>query len=342
MDTVADKLEKQLQNSDFTPVFYFASQEKHLLEEFAHKTLQSLVPQNEEYTLLTGPVPNIDSLINAAGTISFFGDKRIIYLAMLEPSALSDKDAKDIAQLFTEIESATLVITAFYKDKRVATTKKAKLLVDAAKKHGFYAELLKPTAQDNKLFIENIAQQLNTNIEKNAQSTLLERVGDNRYQLEQEIEKLAAMCNYTSITKTLVEQQSVRNIETDVFKMIRFVSASNSKAFVALEELLQERYEPIAIVALLATQFVDMYRVRMAEVYRSTLQNVQQDMGYKGNIYRLKKAKENAQRFSTSQLEQSIHCLTQLDEALKSSAVSDKSILLEAAIGELLQIGENR
>ncbi len=69
---------------------------------------------------------------------------------------------------------------------------------------------------------------------------------------------------------------------------------------------------------------------------RRTARQISDEMGYKGNSYRLQKAGENAARYTMEQMEECIVCLFELDAALKSSALPDKSILLQAAMGRLM------
>ena len=52
--------------------------------------------KRQEVTRVEGPAPSIEEAVAAAGTISFFGTKRIVELPMLEPSAMNEADVGDV------------------------------------------------------------------------------------------------------------------------------------------------------------------------------------------------------------------------------------------------------
>ena len=69
------------------PVFGFFSPDAGQLEQAGEKTIALLGGDETEVTRLDGPAPQIEEIVLAAGTISFFSTKRIIYLPLLRPSA---------------------------------------------------------------------------------------------------------------------------------------------------------------------------------------------------------------------------------------------------------------
>ena len=63
--------------------------------------------------------------------------------------------------------------------------------------------------------------------------------------------------------KKAIDLNVVRNFETTVFLLANAIVAGNySKAYELLDILFYQNEEPIAILAVLATSYVDMYRVR--------------------------------------------------------------------------------
>lgn len=104
----------------------------------------------------------------------------------------------------------------------------------------------------------------------------------------------------------------------------------------ALGDPLGLKHEPIAIAAALAGTYVDMLRVRVGIEAKKNIGAIFKDMGYKGSDYRLQKARDNAKSYSTPRLQRCVLALARLDRQLKSSALPDKGILLQATVGELL------
>ena len=340
-----ETLSQKLENPFATPVYYFTSAGEAMVREAALLTRTALLAgeQGGDYTRLDGPVPDFGSLIEAAGTISFFGTPRVVELREITPGAFSDKDIDELCGLFALLENAVLLITAVYADPKAAAGKRAQKLFKAAGQQGLALDIALPTARENQSFIKAAAVGLGASVSDEAARALLERAGGDRPMLLNEVEKLAAMCAYGEITLPLVEKYAVTNIETQVFELARYITGRRKAgAYALLGQLLAQREEPLAITGALAGAFVDMYRVACAAKQRIPVATVFKEMGYKGNPYRLEKAKESAARYTPAQLERSLLCLADLDKALKSSALPDKGVLLEAALGNLLQIGGER
>lgn len=338
MALIMDKLTAALQAQSST-VYYFASTEAPLLRQAAQMCIASLTEnQQQEYTRIDGPTPNIGDVIAAAGTISFFGAPRVVELREISLSTMKDKDVAELEELLGQLENAVLVITSLLKDKKAGTTQKAKKIMAAAQKYGFAAELAKPTARENIAFLHAAAKKQGSSFAHGAAEALLERVGENRVLLLNEVQKLAAISGYGEIAKETVAQYSAYNIEADVFELARLITSGNKAgAQHKLQQLFALKHEPIAIAAALAGTFVDMYRVRCGLRQHKTVQQIFTELGYKGNSYRLQKAKENVAHYSDEQLEDCIVFLLELDRALKSSALSDKTVLVQSAVAQLMQ-----
>lgn len=340
-----DKLDAALQNTQATAVYYIASTEEALLREAARRVCDAFEKECGEVdtTVVPGPTPDMGAIIEAAGTLSLFGTRRLVLVQGMMPSAMNDKDVDELCTLFGQLENAVMVVTSLYKDKKTGTTQKGKRLFEAAKQHGFAAEMAKPGRADNMTALRGDAAALGAQFGPGAAETLLERAGEDRLLLQNEVVKLAAMSGYTTITKELVEAYSVANIEADVFELARYItSGRKASAYKKLQQLFALRHEPIAVAAALSGTFVDMYRVRVGSEQRLPVAAIFKEMGYKGNDYRLQKAKENAARYTTPQLEACVTLLYRLDTSLKSTAVGDKDLLVCAAVGQLMQMGAAR
>lgn len=337
-----DKLEKALAQPFATPVYYFASTEEPLLREAAAKVRAALLAQDDgaEATRCDGPAPDLGEVIAAAGAISFFGTPRVVELWEIQPQSIKDKDAAELAELFGQLENAVLIVTCLYKDKKTAASKKAKLLFDAADKAGYAAVLNKPTRRENVDFLHRQAAACGARYVSGAAEALLDRAGEDRPLLESETAKLAAMAGYGDITRALVDKYGAINVEADVFQLSRMITAGRrGDAQEKLAELLALRHEPLAIAGALAGSFADMYRVRAGTAAKRTPAAIAKELGY-NNDWRVQKAKESAARYSTPRLRECVLCLARLDRDLKSSALHDKTVLVQAAVAQLLLLGE--
>lgn len=337
-------LKKTLEQPLNAGVYYYFSTEEYMVRRYAAKTLARLAYEEDdaEVTRLEGPAPSIEEAVAAAGTISFFGTKRIVELPLLEPAAMNDADIDALCDLLHSLENAVIVMTTVFKDDKAKGTKKAKKLIEAAQSVGVAAELLKPGPQDAKRFVMEKAKELDTKITNPSAAELIDRCGIELFALESEMEKLAAMSGYTEITPELIEQHGTQNIEANVFDMVRLVTSRNKTgALHKLSQLFDLQNDPIAIAAALSGSFVDMYRVKCGQASHHNYSAVHKDFSYRGSDYRLKKSGETASRYTRTQLEAILNVLMELDEQLKSSA-ADEEVLLQTALCEIMQIGERR
>ena len=327
-----------LARAEETGVFYFYSTEEYQVRRWAAQTVQAL-GADADVTRVDGPAPDIGSVVMAVGTISMFGTRRVVELPQVEPSAMNDADVAALCDLMESAQNAVLVMTTVFKDDKAAKTKKAKQLIDAARRCGFAAACTPPPAADARRFLRVRAAALGAQLEPEAAALMQERCGTDLFLLDSEVSKLAAACGYGVITPQLVGQMSTWNIEASVFDLAGLVQRrERAAALQKLGQLLDLQNDPIAITAALAGTFVDMYRAKCGAAAHRDSTAVHKDFGYRGSDWRLRKASREAARYTRAQLEQMLDILLRLDAQLKRSP-ADKAVLLQTALCEMMQIG---
>lgn len=326
------------------PVFYFYSADPFLARSAAEKTAAALLADEGETTRLDGPSPSIEEMVVSAGTISFFGTRRVVEMPAFVPTGYTDKDMSEICEVISSAENAVFVLYSVFTKERgkLKIGKQAKKLIEYCEKIGYAAELAQPSAQELRRMLRQRADGHNTALSENAAAALLERCGQDMFLLENEVDKLAAASGYTEITRDLIADMSTQNLEADVFEMVRHITAKNaSKACERLDTLLRLQNEPIAITAALIGSYVDMYRVKCGQVSKKNYSQVHKDFGYRGSDYRLKKSGETASRYTKKQLEHCLSILLELDVGLKSLPVSP-AVMLQTALCQLAAAGTAR
>mgnify|MGYP000612628756 CR=1 FL=1 len=79
------------------PVYYFYSSERYLVRQAVAAAVRMLsADSDEDATILDGAAPELEQLIMAAGTISFFGTRRVVVLPEIDPAAYGSKDLERI------------------------------------------------------------------------------------------------------------------------------------------------------------------------------------------------------------------------------------------------------
>ena len=113
------------------------------------------------------------------------------------------------------------------------------------------------------------------------------------------------------------------------------IGGDYEKAYGLLEQLFYQNEEPVAILGALASSYVDMYRVRVAQEKGGTYEDAAQYGEYKGREFRLRNAQRNARNLSQKALRNSLHLLLEADLALKGSRL-DARIVLDELVAKLL------
>ena len=324
------------------PVFYFYSTEPYLVRRAVGAVCALLARSTgEEVTVLD----DVEQLITAAGTISFFGTKRVVCLPELDPAAYSEKDLETFADTVADVENAVLVFGSVFEADRTGKAKpgkRAQRVIAQCRKLGWAEELARPgPTQLRQMMAERAAAQ-GAELSGPAGAALLERCGEDPYLLENEVDKLAAAAGYRTITPALVAEMGVVSLEADVFEMVRLVTArSTAAACKKLHILLRLGQEPIAITAALIGSYVDLYRVKLGQQHKKSYSVVFKDFGYKGSDYRLKRSAQTAAGYTLPQLKACLDILLELDKNLKGQPVSPQ-ILLETALCRLAMEGGSR
>ena len=328
------------------PVFYFYSTEPYLVRRAVGAVCALLARSTgEEVTVLDGAAPDVEQLITAAGTISFFGTKRVVCLPELDPAAYSEKDLETFADTVADVENAVLVFGSVFEADRTGKAKpgkRAQRVIAQCRKLGWAEELARPgPTQLRQMMAERAAAQ-GAELSGPAGAALLERCGEDPYLLENEVDKLSAAAGYRTITPALVAEMGVVSLEADVFEMVRLITARNaSAACKKLHVLLRLGNEPIAVTAAMIGSYVDLYRVKLGQQHKKNYSAVFKDFGYKGSDYRLKRSAQTAAGYTLPQLRACLGILLELDQALKGQPVAPQ-ILLETALCRLAMEGGGR
>ena len=327
------------------PVYYFYSSERYLVRQAVTAITRILTADSDEdATALDGAAPEIEQLIMAAGTISFFGTRRVVVLPEIDPAAYSDKDLEELNSTLSSLENAVVVLGSVFELERskLKTGKRAQKLIAQCKALGYTEELAKPKPFELKMMMIDRAKEQKTTLPDGAAAALLERCGEDPFLLENEVDKLCALSGYQTVTAAMVAEMGTVSLEADVFEMIRMITAKNATgACKKLQTLLRLQQEPIAITAAMIGSYVDLYRVKLGAAKRKNYSTVFKDFGYKGSDYRLKRSAETASHYTLGQIENCMQVLLELDQSLKGQPTDDQ-ILLETALCRLAMAGSGR
>lgn len=323
-------------------LYYFYASDEALVHTAAQKTLKYLNRDDPETTVLDGPTPSVEEIVLAAGTISFFGGKRLVLMPLIRPSTYSDKDLQELCDTLADTENAIFVLTSIIEESygKLRPGKREQKLIASCEKLGYCVQLNRPTGAALQAMARDWAKEAGADFAPGTEAALLARCGEDQFLLKNEVEKLAALANYSTITKEMVSRLGTVTLDADTFDMVKLLTSGQAdKAQQKLKTLLALQNEPIMITGALISNYLDLYRVLLGRRSRRSLGDVAKDFGYKGNWnYRLNSTEKTALRFKRAQLEDCLHILQRLDTDLKSSKL-DADLLMQKALCELALAG---
>ena len=325
-------------------LYYFYASDEALVHAAAQKALKYLTRDDPETTVLDGPTPSVEEVVLAAGTISFFGGRRLVLMPLIRPSTYSDKDLQELCDTLSDTENAIFVMTSLVEERfgKLRPGKREQKLISCCEKLGYCVQINKPTASALQAMARDWAKETGAAFAPGAEAALLARCGEDQFLLRNEIEKLAALADYCTITPQMIAQLGTVTLDADTFDMVKLVtSGQTEKAQQKLRTLLALQNDPIMITGALISNYLDLYRVLLGRRSRRALSAVAKDFGYSGNWnYRLSTTEKTAARFKRAQLEECLHILQRLDTDLKSSRL-DADLLMQKALCELALAGRS-
>lgn len=325
-------------------LYYFYASDEALVHAAAQKALKYLTRDDPETTVLDGPTPSVEEIVLAAGTISFFGGRRLVLMPLIRPSTYSDKDLQELCDTLSDTENAIFVMTSLVEERfgKLRPGKREQKLISCCEKLGYCVQINKPTASALQAMARDWAKETGAAFAPGAEAALLARCGEDQFLLRNEIEKLAALADYGTITPQMIAQLGTVTLDADTFDMVKLVTGGQTeKAQQKLRTLLALQNDPIMITGALISNYLDLYRVLLGRRSRRALSAVAKDFGYSGNWnYRLSTTEKTAARFKRAQLEECLHILQKLDTDLKSSRL-DADLLMQKALCELALAGRS-
>lgn len=271
---------------------------------------------------------NIKQIIDAASTFSLFSTNKTIivrnsFVFSSNKKGIDDKDITLLQKYIEKPNENTTIIFVVSNEKLDARKK----IVTIVKKAGTVLEFNE---------IKNINSLVNEMIKPYKISTnqinmLINRVGDNLYILEHEIEKLKTYKNDDLlITDDDITNVINKSVNTDIFYLIdNIINRNMNEALECYYELIKIGEEPIKILVLLANQFRLMYQVKELSKKGYRIFDIMDLLDQKQ--YPIQKAIQKGYNYDSKILLEYLDKLATLDIGIKNGKI-DKNMGLELFI----------
>ena len=136
------------------------------------------------------------------------------------------------------------------------------------------------------------------------------------------------------ITREIIDSMIAKRLETKVFTLSDAMLAKNKRdAFRILDELFEQRVDPIPVLAALSTVYSDYYTAKAAKDKGIPPQQVAADFGYTGMKATFAAKKYNqAAKMDMKSLRNAMEIIFEADVKCKSSTVNRRLLLEETVL----------
>lgn len=333
---------KQVREGQVSSVYVCFGDESFLIEQFTER-LSSLLVEREHrdfalshYDLADHP---ISAVIDDVETLPFMVPRKVVLAknaTFLTASGSGKNSANvehDVDRLMSYIQTPvdyTVLVLIIHAPKLDERRKVVKRLREFASVISFNAL----SDRDLSAWVVTQVEQSKCHIDHEAVRVLLQNSGSNLQTLHNEINKLALFAGSGGhITTAMIEQLAVRSLEHNIFKLIdEIVARRIDRALALLNDMFQQREEPILILMLIARQFRIMTQVKHLAERGNSQQQIASQLKLRPFVVR--GAIEQGRRYNANTLRAITAHLANLDYEMKMGKIN-KEMALELFILKL-------
>lgn len=334
-----NELKSQIKSCKLNNLYLLYGEEKYLISHYTNKLIDVALDgtiNDFNFKKFKASDISVDSLEEFIEVLPFLSSKKCVVVSDLEIEKFNVIEIKKLKEIVSKIpETTVLIISQSNIDASIYKSSKWNSFIKLVEKHGNAVNLKKLSRLSLEKQIINWVKKLNLNISQNSVEKLIEYCGDDLLNLRSELEKLSAFADNGEITEDDIELLVSKKAEANVFDLTKAVSQNNyDRALKILHVLLEKKEEPVAILSLLANNYIDMYRVKVAKNSGVPTNKIAELFDYKRKEFRLTLASKACDNYSLKDLRKYISFLKGIDLKLKSSK-DDNKILLEELLVKL-------
>lgn len=268
---------------------------------------------------------------------SMFDEKKLIVFKNTSLNKeFQDKFLKEIKK-FIETEDIIL----FYEENEISKNK----FFDSLKRCGKSQEFKPIGGERLKIWVKKEFEKLGAKIENPALENLINFVGNDLWQMKNEIEKLVSYKFSKRVNEAIASSPPFNDnqviqikdikllvkpkIETDIFKTIDAIAQKNKNlALRLLHKHLEKGDSPLYLLSMINFQFRNLLMVKS----HKTEQGMDEDLGM--HPYVIRKTTEQARKFTTSELKKIYQKIFKVDLSIKTGKINP-DVALDLLVTEI-------
>jgi len=311
------RIAQDIKSGKIGSLYLLYGEEAYLRRQYRDHLRKALVPEedNMNCSVYSGKDINAGEVIDLAGTMPFFAERRVI---IIENSGWFKSGNEQIATLIKALPDTTCMI--FVEEE---VDKRSKLF-KAVAANGYAALCEMQDEAMLKKWVLGLLKKENKSITPDALNLLLDKTGTNMENIRREVEKLVCYKYYEEgITAVDVEELCIVQIQNQIFDMVEAVAQKRQKQALNLYyHLLALKEAPMKILALIARQFNMLLQVKEMKSKGYQESEIAKQTGL--NPYYLKKKYiPQAAQFKQPQLVAALKTCVEAEENVKTGRMPD-------------------
>lgn len=196
---------REIDEKNTEPVYLFTGMENYIMEELSERIISKIVEDSMRsfnLTLSYGSETDIQQFVNTAKSFPFLSGKRVLVLKEGENLRGNVKELLEYCK--SPLDSSVMILifnTHNEAGRKLRMPKGYRELTGVIKKTGKVIKFEKLGARDLKKWIANKSKQLNIEINTELAETMIRSVGENLYDLKNELDKLSLYFEGSKIEK---------------------------------------------------------------------------------------------------------------------------------------------
>ncbi len=286
------------------------------------------------YQCFDDKIINIDELVLSCEMPPMMCEHKFVVAVDLQFEKISEVEIQALCSLIEDIpDFVTLVFYSISNDLDLKKSK-TKRIYDLIQKYGVDINFTTKSSKDKATsFAISIAKEKGCTISSANAKVLCEKAFNDFSIIASELEKISNYKNGGEITLNDIEQLFSLYLNSTVYELAKYVLSNNLElSFKKLNDMKQQKEEPIVVLAVLSSIFIDIYRASAAKNYGIKAEKVKSDFEYRGNVaFRVDNAFRDCDHFNPNFIKICIEKMSKADISVKTTS-SDGYWVLEQLI----------
>lgn len=332
-----EQVRKDISSKRFAPIYLIFGDDSYL-KNYYKDTLAKKTSDGDPFFNLQKFDGDIDlqEVFDAVNQFPMMAERKSVVLSDFDFEHCSKDDFDRLLKLISDANDTCVLIICFDTINFDAKkgNKEKKIISAVQDVGGVCAEICHRSNNALIKMLSDAAKKRECNLGEIAARHLIEIVGTDLSTLKNELEKLCAYVNGGEITKETVEKICVKSIDASVYDYVKQIFAGNiSCALTMLDDMFFMRVEPIAILSVTASSYVDIYRAYTANLKGVGKSDIANDFKYpKNKLFLIDRASQNLKKFNSTKLRLSLNAIADADKLIKSFGADSKTVLEQLTV----------